>query len=241
MKEKYTKVIAVGNDAIDYLENIKGGLQKNANFENIKITKDVDKEFVRCLLDGIEVLYILYDSSDKDACNITKAISFMSSERKVLSIGLDICLKENKEDLGLDKQLKLNKYNLDKTVDMINLISEAMDEDTLMYVDISDLKELFQGEGAVSYSVEEFELDMHPREAAKALEEDFYKSEGELTLKKGLLLAETSQMAGDNTLIYLNEIRNHLLDLVDANMDMIFSYNEKQEGKETMKIAYLRN
>ena len=82
---------------------------------------------------------------------------------------------------------------------------------------------------------------MHPREVAKALEEDFYKSEGDLTLKKGLLLAETSQTAGDNTLIYLNEIRNHLLDLVDTNMDMIFSYNEKQEGRDTMKIAYLRN
>ena len=156
MKEKKTKVIAVGNDAIDYLENIKGDLQKNANFENIKITKDVDKEFVRCLLDGIEVLYILYDSSDKDICNITKAIAFMATERKVLSIGLDIGLKKNKEDLGLDKELKLNKYNLDKTIDMINLISEAMDEETLMYVDISDLKELFQGDGAVSYSVEEF-------------------------------------------------------------------------------------
>lgn len=244
MKEKYTKVIAVGDGAIDYLEDIKGHLQKNANFENIKVTKDVDKEFVRCLLDGMEILYILYDSSDKDICNIVKAISFMANERKVLCIGLDIHLKENKEDLGVDKEFKLNKYNLEKTMQMINLMIEAMDEDTLMYVDISDLKELFQGEGAVSYSVEEFDLNMNPNEAAKALEEDFYKSEGELTLKKGLLLAETSQTAGDNTLIYLNEIRSHLLDIVnddDTNMDMIFSYNEKSEGNDTMKIAYLRN
>ena len=59
MEEKYTKVIAVGEEAINYLEDIKHNLQKNASFENIKVTKDVDKEFVRGLLDGIEVLYML--------------------------------------------------------------------------------------------------------------------------------------------------------------------------------------
>ena len=101
MEEKYTKVIAVGEEAINYLEDIKHNLQKNASFENIKVTKDVDKEFVRGLLDGIEVLYMLYDSSDKDVVNILKAISFMAQERRVLCIGLDICLKENKEDTGV--------------------------------------------------------------------------------------------------------------------------------------------
>lgn len=245
MKEKNTKVIAIGESAIDYLEDIKKDLQKNTNFENIKVTKDVDKEFVRSLLDGIEILYIVYDSSDKDTCNITKAVSFMANERKVLCIGLDICLKENKDDLGVDKEFKLNKYNLESTIDMINLISEAVDEETLMYVDISDLKELFQGESAVSYSVEEFELNQNPVDVAKTLQEDFYKSEGDLILKKGLLLTETSQMAKDNTLMYLNEIRTALLDLEECNleyaMDIIFSYNEKEKSENTMKIAYLRN
>ena len=88
--------------------------------------------------------------------------------------GLDICLKENKEDIGVDKEFKLNKYNLETTVDMINLISEAMDEETLIYVDLSDLKEIFQSKGAVSYSVKEFELDKNHAELAKMLE-DVYK------------------------------------------------------------------
>ena len=241
MEEKYTKVIAVGDEAINYLEDIKHNLQKNASFENIKVTKDVDKEFVRGLLDGIEVLYMLYDSSDKDVVNILKAISFMAQERRVLCIGLDICLKENKEDIGVDKEFKLNKYNLETTVDMINLISEAMDEETLIYVDLSDLKEIFQSKGAVSYSVKEFELDKNHAELAKMLEEDFYKSEGELTLKKGLLLAECSEAAGDNTLIYLNEVINALKDITESNIDMVFSYNEKAKDQKTMKIAYLRN
>ena len=241
MEEKYTKVIAVGDEAINYLEDIKHNLQKNASFENIKVTKDVDKEFVRGLLDGIEVLYMLYDSSDKDVVNILKAISFMAQERRVLCIGLDICLKENKEDIGVDKEFKLNKYNLETTIDMINLISEAMDEETLIYVDLSDLKEIFQSKGAVSYSVKEFELDKNHAELAKMLEEDFYKSEGELTLKKGLLLAECSEAAGDNTLIYLNEVINALKDITESNIDMVFSYNEKAKDQKTMKIAYLRN
>ena len=241
MEEKYTKVISVGDEAINYLENIKQDLENNTSFENIKVTQDVDKEFVRCLLDGLEVLYMLYDSSDKDIANITKAISFMAKERKVLCIGLDICLKENKEDLGVDKEFKLNKYNLNTTIDMINIICEAMHEDTLIYVDLSDLKELFQGEGAVAYSVEEIELNQNPADLAKMLEEDFYKSEGELTSKKGLLLAESSQAAGNDTLIYLHQVINALQDLNESNIDVVFSYNEKQKDTKTMKIAYLRN
>ena len=150
-------------------------------------------------------------------------------------------VKENKEDIGVDKEFKLNKYNLETTVDMINLISEAMDEETLIYVDLSDLKEIFQSKGAVSYSVKEFELDKNHAELAKMLEEDFYKSEGELTLKKGLLLAECSEAAGDNTLIYLNEVINALKDITESNIDMVFSYNEKAKDQKTMKIAYLRN
>ena len=241
MEEKYTKVISVGDEAINYLENIKQDLENNTSFENIKVSKDVDKEFVRGLLDGIEVLYMLYDSSDKDIANITKAISFMAKERKVLCIGLDICLKENKEDLGVDKEFKLNKYNLNTTIDMINIICEAMHEDTLIYVDLSDLKEIFQSKGAVSYSVKEFELDKNHAELAKMLEEDFYKSEGELTSKKGLLLAESSQAAGNDTLIYLHQVINALQDLNESNIDVVFSYNEKQKDTKTMKIAYLRN
>ena len=241
MEEKYTKVISVGDEAINYLENIKQDLENNTSFENIKVSKDVDKEFVRGLLDGIEVLYMLYDSSDKDIANITKAISFMAKERKVLCIGLDICLKENKEDLGVDKEFKLNKYNLNTTIDMINIICEAMHEDTLIYVDLSDLKELFQGEGAVAYSVEEIELNQNPADLAKMLEEDFYKSEGELTSKKGLLLAESSQAAGNDTLIYLHQVINALQDFNESNIDVVFSYNEKQKDTKTMKIAYLRN
>ena len=241
MEEKYTKVISVGDEAINYLENIKQDLENNTSFENIKVTKDVDKEFVRGLLDGIEVLSMLYDSSDKDIANITKAISFMAKERKVLCIGLDICLKENKEDLGVDKEFKLNKYNLNTTIDMINIICEAMHEDTLIYVDLSDLKELFQGEGAVAYSVEEIELNQNPADLAKMLEEDFYKSEGELTSKKGLLLAESSQAAGNDTLIYLHQVINALQDLNESNIDVVLSYNEKQKDTKTMKIAYLRN
>ena len=36
MEEKYTKVISVGDEAINYLENIKQDLENNTSFENIK-------------------------------------------------------------------------------------------------------------------------------------------------------------------------------------------------------------
>ena len=180
-------------------------------------------------------------SIEKEQYNPSLMLAYRIAEVFDTTIEELCCLKENKEDIGVDKEFKLNKYNLETTVDMINLISEAMDEETLIYVDLSDLKEIFQSKGAVSYSVKEFELDKNHAELAKMLEEDFYKSEGELTLKKGLLLAECSEAAGDNTLIYLNEVINALKDITESNIDMVFSYNEKVKDQKTMKIAYLRN
>ena len=180
-------------------------------------------------------------SIEKEQYNPSLMLAYRIAEVFDTTIEELCCLKENKEDIGVDKEFKLNKYNLETTMDMINLISEAMDEETLIYVDLSDLKEIFQSKGAVSYSVKEFELDKNHAELAKMLEEDFYKSEGELTLKKGLLLAECSEAAGDNTLIYLNEVINALKDITESNIDMVFSYNEKAKDQKTMKIAYLRN
>lgn len=240
MQEKYTKIIAVGNEGIDYLEEIKEHLEKNADFENINVTTDVDKEFVRTLLDGVDVLYMLYDSSKNEVHNIIKAISYMAGERKIVNIGLDICLREDKEDLGVDEEIKLNKYNVDKTLKIINLISEAMDEEAFMYVDISDIKELFQSTSAVSYSVEKFDLNTDKSEVAKALFENFYKGEGDNSLKKGLLIVETNKDATQEELLYINDIIQELLELEESTNDIIFSYNIKYD-REGMKIGYIRN
>ena len=73
----------------------------------------MDKDYVRALLDGIEVLVLTYNSEDKKVRDIVKAISFMAVERRVLCIGLDSSLKENKDEMGVDQEIKINKYNFE--------------------------------------------------------------------------------------------------------------------------------
>ena len=61
--------------------------------DKIAINQDVDKDFVRELLDGVDVLFLTYNSEDKRALQIVNAIGFMADERRVLSIGLDSAVK----------------------------------------------------------------------------------------------------------------------------------------------------
>ena len=93
MNKIYSKFIGVGSEGIETLNSYKSKLEKNFTFEEININQDVDKEYVRALLDGIEVLFISYNSEDKKVKDIVKAISFMTTERRVLSIGLRFIFK----------------------------------------------------------------------------------------------------------------------------------------------------
>ena len=152
MDKIYSKFIGIGKEGIDTLNSYKSKLEKNFTFEEININQDVDKEYVRALLDGIEVLFISYNSEDKKVKDIVKAISFMATERRVLSIGLDLSLKENKDDMGVDKEIKINKYNFEKIQDLINMVVEAMDEDILLSIDLTDLRDIFAKDSSISYS-----------------------------------------------------------------------------------------
>ncbi len=86
---KSSKLIGIGEEGIKNLESISHKLNDNIYLEKINIKQDVDKEYVRALLDGIDVLFLTYSSEDKEALNIVKAIGIMANERRVLSIGLN--------------------------------------------------------------------------------------------------------------------------------------------------------
>ena len=159
MEEKYSKFIGIGSEGIETLNSFKNKLEKNFSFEEINLNQDVDKEYVRALLDGIEVLILSYNSEDKKVRDIVKAISFMAVERRVLCIGLDSSLKENKDDMGLDQEIKINKYNFDKIQDLINIVVESINEDVFLAIDLTDLRDIFNKESAISYSYEEFNHD----------------------------------------------------------------------------------
>ena len=49
----------------------------------------------------------------------------MAVERRVLCLGLDSSLKENKDEMGLDQEIKINKYNFDKIQDILNIVGKT--------------------------------------------------------------------------------------------------------------------
>ena len=143
MEEKYSKFIGIGQEGIETLNAFKNKLEKNFSFEEINLKQDVDKDYVRALLDGIEVLVLTYNSEDKKVRDIVKAISFMAVERRVLCIGLDSSLKENKDEMGVDQEIKINKYNFEKIQDLLNIVVESIDENVFLAIDLTDLRDIF--------------------------------------------------------------------------------------------------
>lgn len=239
MEEKYSKFIGVGSEGIKVLNSFKNKLEKNFSFEEININQDVDKEYVRSLLDGIEILFISYNSEESKVKDIVKAISFMANERRVICIGLDCALKENKDDMGLDKEIKINKYNSEKVQDLMNMVVEAVDENLFLAMDYTDLKEIFAKDSAISYSIEEFEKEATIDEIATRLTEETYTTVGEKAKKKALVFYEMPRNLIENELIFINEVNMKINKILGDTYDMMFSYNAIEDNNEKVKICLI--
>ena len=239
MEEKYSKFIGVGSEGIETLNSFKNKLEKNFNFEEINVNQDVDKEYVRALLDGIEILFISYNSEESKVKDIVKAIAFMANERRVICIGLDLALKENKDDMGLDKEIKLNKYNIEKVQDLMNIVVESVDENLFLAIDYTDLKEIFAKDSAITYSIEEFEKESTIEDIAKALTEETYTTVGEEVKKKAIIFYEIPQGLIENELIFINEVNMKINEIIGESYDIMFSYNATNSSNEKMKICLI--
>lgn len=239
MEEKYSKFIGVGSEGIKTLNSFKNKLEKNFNFEEINLNQDVDKEYVRALLDGIEILFISYNSEEVKVKDIVKAISFMASERRIISIGLDSALKENKDDMGLDKEIKINKYNNEKIQDLMNIVVESVDENLFLAIDYTDLKEIFAKDSAISYSIEEFEKESTIEDIAKTLTEETYTTAGEEVKKKAIIFYEIPQNLIENELIFINEVNMKINEILGDSYDIMFSYNATNDNNEKIKICLI--
>ena len=239
MEEKYSKFIGVGSEGIKTLNSFKNKLEKNFNFEEINLNQDVDKEYVRALLDGIEILFISYNSEEVKVKDIVKAISFMASERRIISIGLDSALKENKDDMGLDKEIKINKYNNEKIQDLMNIVVESVDENLFLAIDYTDLKEIFAKDSAISYSIEEFKKESSIEDIAKTLTEETYTTVGEEVKKKAIIFYEIPQNLIENELIFINEVNMKINEILGVSYDIMFSYNATNDNNEKIKICLI--
>ena len=236
---KNAKIIGIGNEGISNLESIYNVVKENVDIEKININQDVDKEYVRQLLDGVDILLLTYSTEDKRSVDIVKAISFMAGERRVLSIGLNLSEKENKEDLGLNQEFLINKDNSNEIMNIINLIIESVSDLCMISVDLTDLKELFASEGGIKYSFNKFKMSKSEEDIAKDLISNIKEVGTDFIEKKGILFAEMDN--SKNSLVFLHNVLIAIQEQLDSTYEIIFSLYIKESNNDEVKFGLVYN
>jgi len=235
---KNAKIIGIGEKGIESLESIYNVVKENTDIEKININQDVDKEYVRQLLDGVDVLLLAYSTDDKRAVDIVKAISFMSGERRVLSIGLNLSEKEHKEELGLNQEFIINEDTTSKVMNIINMMIEAISDDCAISIDLTDLKELFASGGGVKYNFESFTKEDSSNAIADKLLANIKEVGSEFIEKKGIMLVEMNK--NDDAIVFLYDTLTNIQEKSASTYDIIFSLYLK-ENCDNIKVGLIYN
>lgn len=239
---KSAKLIGIGEEGIKKLESISHKLNDSIDLEKINVKQEVDKEYVRALLDGIDVLFLTYSSEDKESLNIVKAIGIMANERRVLSIGLNSSTKEVKDNLEIDREIHINDENTDKLFGVFNMMLDSMLDTCMINIDLTDLKEVIIGENGIKYSCEEFKNTESQEEIVKTLFDNMIKTKEELTLKKGIVLLEMgSNDFKSEDMIELNNLLTLIQYYCEDTYESIFSIYLKEELNEKIRVGLIYN
>ena len=235
---KGTKLIGIGNDGIQKLEEVESKVVEKIDIEKISINKDVDKDYVRALLDGVDILLLTYNSEDKQVLQIVNAIGYMAEERRVLSVGLDLNEKENRTEIKINREIKINNNNTDTLLNIVDMIIDSIADECMISVDLTDIKEGLASEMGIKYSYGEFDKNNSVEEIANKLMESAEQTSDELTGKKLMILVEMSSMYD---IAYLNEVLNAIQDKSEDSYEAIFSLYTKEELKDKIKISLIYN
>ena len=235
---KNTKLIGIGNEGIKKLEEVESKIVEKIDTEKININKDVDKDYVRALLDGVDILLLTYNSVDKQALQIVNAIGYMADERRVLSVGLDFGEKENKNEIKINREIKINNDNTDSLLNIIDMIIDSISDECTINIDLTDIKEGLASDKGIKYSYGEFDKNNSVEEIANKLEENSIKTSDELTGKKLMILVEMSSVYD---IAYLNEVLNAIQDKSDDSYEAIFSLYLKEDLGEKIKVSLIYN
>ena len=236
---KSAKIIGIGEKGIQSLESIYSVIKENADIEKININQDVDKEYVRQLLDGVDILLLAYSTDDKRAVDIVKAISFMAGERRVLSIGLNLSEKEHKEELGLNQEFIINEDTTSKVMNIINMMIEAISDDCAISIDLTDLKELFASEGGVKYNFESFTKEDSSNIISDKLLNDMKEAGSDFIEKKGIMLVEMNK--SDDAIVFLYDILTNIQEKSASTYDIIFSLYMNENCNDKLKFGLIYN
>lgn len=235
---KNAKVIGIGVEGIKIINEIEEKIKTNVDIERININQEVEKEYVRSLLDGVDILFLAYSTEDKQSREIIKAISYMSNERRILSIGMNCSDKENKEDLELGREFKINNDSIFKFVNLMNIMIESISDSCMINIDITDLKEAIIGDKGIKYSFEEFEDTKEYSKMANVLFERMEYIGEEFINKKGIVFVEGNM---DFSLVELNDLINNIQSKIEEKYEVIFSLYLKENLGGKIKVGLLYN
>lgn len=242
-KIESAKMIGIGEDGIKILDSISDKIVHNMDLEKITVNQDVDKDYVRELLDGVDVLFLTYNSEDKKSLQIVNAIGYMADERRVLSVGLDSAKKENKDDVNLNREFKINDENTDTLLNIMNMLLDSISGFCMINIDLSDLKETLCAEKGIKYSCGEFAKSVNNDEIVNALLENTIESGEEFVGKKQVILVEmdSNYCEEEKMLIILNDLLMKIQDSNKESYETIFSLYIREKSKEKIKIGLVCN
>ena len=235
---KSTKLIGIGNEGIKKLEEVASKIAQKIDTEKININKDVDKDYVRALLDGVDILLLTYNSEDKGSLQIVNAIGYMADERRVLCIGLDLNHKENKNEIKINREIKINNENTDCLLNIIDMIIDSISDECTISIDLTDIKEGIASDMGIKYSYGEFDKNNTVEDIANELEKSSIKTSDELTGKKLMILVEMSSIYD---IEYLNKLLTAIQDKCEDSYEAIFSLYLKEDLGEKIKVSLIYN
>lgn len=242
-KIESAKMIGIGEDGIKILDSISDKIVHNMDLEKITVNQDVDKDYVRELLDGVDVLFLTYNSEDKKSLQIVNAIGYMADERRVLSVGLDSGKKENKDDVNLNREFKINDENTNTLLNVTNMLLDSISDSCMINIDLSDLKETLCAEKGIKYSCGEFDKSINNDEIVNALLENTIESGEEFVGKKQVILVEmdSNYCEEEKMLIILNDLLMKIQDSNKESYETIFSLYIREKSQQKIKIGLVCN
>lgn len=230
--DKKVKLIGIDKEGVLKVDFLSSMINKDIIIDKIFPSQDVDKDYVRELLDGVEVLFLFYDINNKRAIQIANAIDYMANERKIVSIGVNISddFDENKKS-----ELGIEFAYTDKLLNIINMISKYDTENSIISIDITDIREIFSKDSDIFYDYVELNQDEFDLNILEKI--DFFKdiNEANSSNEKQIIFFETY----DNT-FNLESIYDIVSFSSSKGYESIFMLSNSSD-KNILKIGIIRN
>ncbi|WP_300282766.1 hypothetical protein [Peptacetobacter sp.] len=238
MMGKISKAIGISEKGIEIVNEISKFELSHVNIERINKDKDVDKDFVRNLLDDIEILYLIFDSSDKRAIEIVKAIGFMASERKTLCIGFDFSTDKSKKIEEIDRYIKTEEKNIEKIADLMDMMAESITEEPILNLDITDLRDIMITDKDIKYICTNINYGTESKIAVEKIMEDIESTGDEFISRKCIIILEGDERV---TFEYISELMMEFEERCNGDKSSVIFANLVKEKSEQVKVCVLFN